>query len=769
MESTKYKFYSSGSYNRLLAFLIIFTLLFFIQRIIEFLGLSLRFGFNIHYILGEGIGAFCDFGIILILGLLFALVGFFLGKLYSPVESIFDIIVLNFFIVLIVVTTGYFLYQRIPLDIGLYGYSRDEILFTINTSGLPVSAIISGILFMFIAVDWTFIKLSRNIRLRLSNGGLMSWGSILGLSLVANLFFSPKSTIQKNKPLYFFGRSINFFLKNEDTREVNQGDVKLLYPDRPVEESKYPMTMKRSYSAPEYFTSFSRSPNVVILMVEGLNADFLDSYQGVDLMPFLDSLSEESLTWENCLTLGERSFAVVPSLLGGLPYGKRGFTLEKVYPRHTSLVSVLKANDYYTSFFYGQGAWFHNKDHFFSYNGIDLLMDKEKFDNKYEKIIVGSDNFFWGYNDHDLFSQSFEVIDWDQDKPRLDIYFTGSSHSPFRIPNKEFYKRRLDSLGKQSLDIKFFEDNSLYLSSLLFVDDALKYFFEEWKKRSDYSNTVFLITGDHPMSELPRSNNLKRYHVPLIMYSPQLKKAKKFHHLVSHLDVSESIYELLQNYLDKPPEVTHSLGTTLFDKKNITNSSKFLAFMNDNRDIIDVYEEGYFLHKDSLFLVNQNLDITPSNDRSMLKKLKNKRQEFKKLNNYLCEENRIISPTNFVDLLDLKVEKSSMMLDTFSFENPYYNFVSDTISWEGNRIYFDINLKLKEPYDDLSLVYDITNNKGESLEYKSMSVDKISTDRLFIVDIQNKSPDSLYFKSYLWNQKKQKIEGQNYSFILSVD
>lgn len=93
---------------------------------------------------------------------------------------------------------------------------------------------------------------------------------------------------------------------------------------------------------------------------------------------------------------GERSFAAVPSILGSLPYGKTGFTLLEKLPRHLSLVSILNANNYHTAFFYGQGAWFHQKDQFFRYNNIDLLFDNNSFSSEYEKIIVGNDQFFWG-------------------------------------------------------------------------------------------------------------------------------------------------------------------------------------------------------------------------------------------------------------------------------------------------------------------------------------------------------------------------------------
>jgi phosphoglycerol transferase MdoB-like AlkP superfamily enzyme len=50
----------------------------------------------------------------------------------------------------------------------------------------------------------------------------------------------------------------------------------------------------------------------------------------------------------------------------------------------------------------------------------------------------------------------------------------------------------------------------------------LRGFFDAYSKRSDFNNTIFLITGDHRMPEIPMSDKIDRYHVPLIVYSPML-------------------------------------------------------------------------------------------------------------------------------------------------------------------------------------------------------------------------------------------------------
>src|SRR5205085_4463090 len=96
------------------------------------------------------------------------------------------------------------------------------------------------------------------------------------------------------------------------------------------------------------FNKQQAPPNLVFIVVEGLGRAFSnkDAYLG-SFTPFLDSLSDKSLYWSNFLSAGGRTFAMLPSVFGSLPYGKNGFTeLGDHMPKHVSLFSVLKQNGY---------------------------------------------------------------------------------------------------------------------------------------------------------------------------------------------------------------------------------------------------------------------------------------------------------------------------------------------------------------------------------------------------------------------------------------
>ena len=71
-----------------------------------------------------------------------------------------------------------------------------------------------------------------------------------------------------------------------------------------------------------FFNLGDTPPNIVLIIVESLGRAY--SGQGAYLgsfTPFLDSLMQKSLYWENCLSTSGRTFQVLPATLASLPFG----------------------------------------------------------------------------------------------------------------------------------------------------------------------------------------------------------------------------------------------------------------------------------------------------------------------------------------------------------------------------------------------------------------------------------------------------------------
>ena len=506
-------------------------------------------------------------------------------------------------------------------------------------------------------------------------------------------------------------------------------------------------------SVSKYFKGFTDTPNLVILVIEGFNNDYINSYHDLELMPFLTSLKSSSLYWNKCFTLGERSFAVIPSITAGLPYGRDGFTYIEKYPKHLSLVSVLKENGFGTTFYYGQGSWFHKKDKYFSYNDIDQVIDFRTYTKDYKKIMV--DDYFWGYNDKDLFNNSFRVIDSLNTSPRLDIYFTGTSHSPFVFPEEDKYVERLKLLANND-NQEFVSKYEKYLASLIFVDDAVKDFMTAYKSKPNYENTIFIITGDHPCTELPRANSLKRYHVPLIMYSPRLVEPKTFNNVVSHLDVSETVLTILNPYLKKQPKYSSSLGKVL--KDGVEPDNRRFAFMDSNRDLIDFYSKGYYISGDKLFYVGENFKIQEIDNKEKYQELKQELDVFNTTNLYVCDNDKIISEATYFDQLNF-VKMFELATDTtLEINDQWHRIIPEMKLDKVKQLYIRLDMKFFDLNEDVQILTEINNNVGKNIYWNSIKAKDLTDKRELRVDLQDKETKDMTMNITISNSKLVKVK-----------
>jgi uncharacterized sulfatase len=149
------------------------------------------------------------------------------------------------------------------------------------------------------------------------------------------------------------------------------------------------------------------------------------------------------------------------------------------------------------------------------------LIDENNFGSEFSKMPSSASGFTWGYGDKELFEKYFEMIGNDKSKNRIDVSMTLSMHSPFLVANMDYYRNRFDDmLNKMNLSSDIVAQDKIYrdmLACVIYTDDAYSYFFNEYKKRDDFNNTIFLITGDHRMPEIPILNQIDRFHVPLII------------------------------------------------------------------------------------------------------------------------------------------------------------------------------------------------------------------------------------------------------------
>ena len=284
----------------------------------------------------------------------------------------------------------------------------------------------------------------------------------------------------------------------------------------------------------QYKNNAPSKPNVVILILESnakeyygcLNTDTkIPNYKGYT--PFVDSLARHSLVFTNAYANGYKSIHAMSSILAGIPSFKDAFT-SSPYPKQktASLVSVLKSEGYSTSFFHGAP---NGSMGFLGYSnilGIDNYYGKKEYNN--DADFDGS----WGIWDEPFF-QYFNTTISKKRQPFFATLFSVSSHEPYVIPEK--------------YQTKFLEGPSPMHKCIRYTDFALQQFFNKAKKEPWFSNTIFVLVGDHAnlIHYDEYQKELNRNTIALLMYKPESNIVGKNINYAQQIDIYPTILDLI--------------------------------------------------------------------------------------------------------------------------------------------------------------------------------------------------------------------------------
>jgi cellulose synthase/poly-beta-1,6-N-acetylglucosamine synthase-like glycosyltransferase/phosphoglycerol transferase MdoB-like AlkP superfamily enzyme len=580
--------------------------------------------------------------------------------LHKKTARIFFVVLSIGFLFIQLALSTYFLTTLTPLGADLWGYSWTELRQTVGAAG-GVSLPVIGVFVLAAAfITFVFIYLPRRIRpgkfFTVMAFIAFITAPVWDLAAVTNSLRSGTEytdNLSINKSWYFYTATLqHFFLPQQQDPDIysnayigedaadptSRGLVTFNY----INEKEYPFlhTLDTTSNVlSPFFNKAAVPPNIVIVLVEGLGRAFTNkgAYLG-NFTPFLDSLSEKSLYWENFLSSGGRTFAVLPSLTGSLPFARNGFNeLGENMPSHLSLLSLLKADGYRTSFYYGGDSHFDNMDLYLKKSKLTSIYDEKTWPSGYSKM-PSTTGFSWGYGDRELFRRYFEV-EQDQQQPYVNVVLTVSTHSPFLINEQDLYlkkfEHRMDDLGFTEATKRQYRDYQYQYASILFMDDALRNFLTTYSKRTDFNNTIFLITGDHRMPEIPMASKIDRYHVPLIIYSPLLKRRATFSSVSTHFDITPSLLVWLRNdYHLHIPLSGSWMGSGLDTARSFRNIHAS-PLMQTKNDLVDFVMGEYLLNGNDLYRINSSMQLTAEPDDNKAANLRTGFQRFKQKNEKL--------------------------------------------------------------------------------------------------------------------------------------
>lgn len=278
------------------------------------------------------------------------------------------------------------------------------------------------------------------------------------------------------------------------------------------------------------FTEPAQKLNVVLISVESLSADFMQSFGSTkNITPGLDSLARHSVLFTNLYSSGTRTVRGLEALSLSIPPTPGQSIVKRPDNGHLfSLGSVLRSKGYITQYLYGGYSYFDNMQTFFGGNGYTVIdrsaIPKEKV--HYQNI--------WGVADEDLFSLALHVLDSNSQsgKPFFSHIMTVSNHRPYTYPE-----------GR--IDIP--PSRQVREGAVKYTDYAIHQFLQEARGKKWFDSTIFVIVADHCAGsagsvELPVTG----YHIPMLIYAPRLLQPRKVSTLTAQIDVAPTILGLLK-------------------------------------------------------------------------------------------------------------------------------------------------------------------------------------------------------------------------------
>ncbi|RLD29711.1 MAG: sulfatase [Bacteroidetes bacterium] len=551
-----------------------------------------------------------------------------------------------FFLIIQVSLVKYSLTTLLNLGADILGYSLNDIYITVSSSeAMTLMSLLPFIVFPLL-LFFIFILINKYFNERITIG--ISILFILIFGSLKLIFSEAYDTAYQNKIAFLTKDIIKFQNEKRKTKAYNlfdRNDYPLL---KPFNDSNDVLT--------SFFNVKEEKPNIVIIIVEGLGSEFIGEKTYRGFTPFLDSLISKSLYWENFVSTTGRTFGVLPSLLGSLPFGETGFLELQKTPSHINLINVLKTNGYTTSYYSGGHSSFDRIINFLEYSGIDHVIDENKYGSEYSRTENNSGGFSWGYPDSEIFRKTLASLD-NKTEPRLDIIVTLTNHEPFSFPLKEQYLAKVDSISEsgQRFDISKEEiaANKEIYASLYYTDNSIKDFMTAFAERDDYNNTIFIITGDHRLIPISQKDKLCRFHVPLYIYSPMLKRTEKFKSISSHWGVTPSLLSfLMNNYKFKGLDEIAWMSQGLDTARNFRNIHR-IPLMRYKGNINDFIYKDYLLSDGNLFKINEDFGTYEVIEEELIKTMKDSLAAFKKMNAYVTQRNKI-----FPDSLNIYIKPS---------------------------------------------------------------------------------------------------------------
>ena len=259
--------------------------------------------------------------------------------------------------------------------------------------------------------------------------------------------------------------------------------------------------------------------NIILLVLEGIGkAEMAGNYNQVALMPNLQKISEENLSFKKIFAPGTKSIQTLPAIFSGLPANPHNnYLWRDLLLNFNGFPNRLREEGYHTAYLHGGDLSFEFQRSYLERVGFGEIIE---FDPNKEHEVNG-----WGYSDDVMFQ---ELRDWIYEykeeygnRPYLASLFTLSTHHPYILPDdwKPVFSD-VQIVKKDKLSWYHYQritEMELPLAEAIrFLDYHLGKFYQWY--RANEEDSILIITGDHAFNLFNQNEVLdERFDVPLII------------------------------------------------------------------------------------------------------------------------------------------------------------------------------------------------------------------------------------------------------------
>lgn len=241
-----------------------------------------------------------------------------------------------------------------------------------------------------------------------------------------------------------------------------------------------------------------RRPDIYIVILESFSAHLMPSLGGAPVALGLDSIARDGLSFTSIYANSFRTDRGIPAILSAFP-AQPSMSLMKYVEKTEGLPSLpgeLKKAGYDIAYFYGGDANFTNMQAYLVNAGFERIISDKDFPLKDK---TGK----WGAHDHLLFDKVLDDVKASatDDRPRLRVIQTSSSHEPFEVP---YSSPRFAGEPEKN--------------AFAYTDSCLTAWVDSMRATPCYDRSLIVLVPDH-QGCFPRDidDDVARHHIPLVM------------------------------------------------------------------------------------------------------------------------------------------------------------------------------------------------------------------------------------------------------------